>query len=130
RFHCRLDRTRHHAGRAASWVHNDDAARDRWLDPWRPYRPIVLQAGTWFLISSGRIHHVDHWRDHSAFYLDQIGGLTRHSSFSNRSEVRGKERLSAALWMSRIRPRFSTGDETKVLLPNCLAFFKLCRVKM
>ena len=33
-------------------------------------------------VPSGRFHHVDHWRNHSALYLDKISGLTKSISHS------------------------------------------------
>src|SRR5215471_9987028 len=71
-----------YAGGAASRFHKDDASRDRSLNRRRADRPPVFQTGTRFVVSSGRIHHVAHLRDHSALYLDKIyGGLTKFAAF-------------------------------------------------
>jgi hypothetical protein len=50
---------------------------DRWLDRRWIDQPIVLQTGAGFGVSSGRLHHVDHRRDHSTIYLDKISDLTK-----------------------------------------------------
>jgi hypothetical protein len=46
-----------------------------WLDRRRTDRSPVFQAGTGFLVSSGRFHPVDYRRDYPALYLGKISGL-------------------------------------------------------
>ena len=85
-----MDRSRHHAGCAASRIHHDDASRH-----WRVYHrrsdwAALLTAGPGISVSSGRIHHVDHRRTYFALGMGQVGWCDRSlrtRDFASESEV-------------------------------------------
>ena len=83
-------------------------------------RPVVFQTGARCGVSSGRFHHVDHWRNNSALYLDKISGLTK----SIRTLGEETSRVDCALDVPSSPFAVVSAYKTKVPLLMCLAFVK------
>src|SRR5260370_16752330 len=85
-----MDRSRHHAGCAASRIHHDHASR-RWrVHHRRCDWAALLAAHARIGVSSGRIHHVDHRRTYFALGMGQVGWRDRSlrtGAFASDSEV-------------------------------------------
>jgi hypothetical protein len=85
-----MDRSRHHAGCAASRIHHDHTSWHRRICCRRFDCPALLTTSTRISISSGRIHHVDHRRAYFALGLGQMGWRDRSlrtRDFASDSEV-------------------------------------------
>src|SRR5262249_32865855 len=90
-----FDCTRDYARCSASWFHNDHTAWDCRFDHRWVYRPVVFQTGTGGSVSSRRLHHVDHRRDHSVIYLDKIRRQT--TARLQKERLHGHERIKRTL---------------------------------